>query len=58
MLLHDYSVPLPLLVIVFMHFAHELEKTSSTTYNYYAIQTELEEPTLFGTIKADKHLVV
>lgn len=32
------------IVIVFMHFAHELEEKLSTTYNYPAIQTELEEP--------------
>lgn len=31
-------------VIVFMNFAHELEEKLNTTYNYTAIQTELEEP--------------
>lgn len=42
-------------VIVFMHFAHELEEKLSTMYNYTAIQTEPEEPNLSGTIKKHTH---
>lgn len=38
-------------VIVFMHFAHELEEKLSSMYNYNVIQTELQEPKLFGIIK-------
>lgn len=45
------------IVIVFTHFAHELEEKLSTTYNYNAIETGLEEPMLFGTIKTHNHLV-
>lgn len=46
------------IVIVFMHFAHELEEKLSTMYNYTTIQTELEEPKLFAIIKRHKQLVV
>lgn len=42
------------IVIVFMHFAHELEKKLSTMYNYTAIQTEQEDPKLFATVKTHK----
>lgn len=42
------------IVIVFMHFAHELEEKLSTVYNYTAIQTELGEAKLFG-IKKNTH---
>ncbi len=45
------------IVIVFMHFAHELEEKLSTMYNYTAIQTEQEDPNLFATIKTHKQLV-
>lgn len=35
-------------LIVFMHFAHELEEKLSTMYNYTTFQTEQQDPRLFA----------
>lgn len=60
MLLHDYSVSLPLhIVIVVMHFSDDLGEKLSIMYNYTAIQIELEEPKpLFAVVQPLTQLVV